>query len=100
MRAALLQAGIHFEERDFFTDRLSEGELRHLMGSHSPSEIFSWKSPSFKKLRLAPDSLSGDQLVELMLAEPKMIRRPLIVMNDKLIIGSDIKAVERAFCNE
>ncbi len=71
--------------------------MRRIIGGRSPSEVFSWKSPSFKKLGLDPDSLSDDRLVELMLAEPRMIRRPLIGVADELIIGSDKKAMERAF---
>ena len=71
--------------------------MRRIIGGRSPSEVFSGKRPSFKKLGLDPDSLSDDRLVELMLAEPRMIRHPLIGVADELIIGSDKRATERAF---
>jgi arsenate reductase-like glutaredoxin family protein len=51
------------------------------------------KSPSFKTLGLIPDSLSDDDLVHLMLKEPRMIRRPIILINDKFLVGAGLKAI-------
>ena len=89
--------GVELDERDFFQDRFSEEELRQLIGSRSASDVFSWSSPSFKKLGLVREDLSDDQLLRLMLEEPRLIRRPLILAADELVIGTDKKAMERAF---
>ena len=97
MRASLLQKGLELDERDFFQDRFSEEELRMLIGSRSASEIFSWSSPSFKKLGLSREDLSDDQLIRLMLEEPRLIRRPLVLAANDLVIGTDKQAMERAF---
>ncbi len=92
----LSQKKVDLEERDFFKDHLSEAELRGLMKGHAASDIFSWRSPSFKALGLDPGSLSDADLVRLMLQEPRLIRRPIVEIGDELIIGADSKKLEQA----
>jgi arsenate reductase-like glutaredoxin family protein len=94
VRASLSQKGVTLEERDFFQHRFSEAELHRLLGGRPPSAIFSWKSPSFKALSRAPESFTEAELLRLMLQEPRLIRRPLIQVGDRLIIGADKKALE------
>ena len=97
MRASLLQKGVELEERDFFADQLSEDELRGLIGPRPVSDVFSWNSPSFKKLGLSREELGDDRLVALMLEEPRLIRRPLVQVAEELIVGADKRALEAAF---
>ena len=93
MRASLAQAGVELEERDFFQDRLSEEELRALLGDTPASQVFSWSSPSFKKLGLVRDDLDDEQLIRLMVDEPRLIRRPLVRVGDQVVVGArDIAA--------
>ena len=84
-------------ERDFFKDTLSEQEFRELLGNTPPSDVFSWRSPSFKKLGIDKDSLTDDDMIRHMLDEPRLIRRPLIEVNGRLIVGTDKKAMAEAF---
>lgn len=97
MKAELSQKGLDPEERDFFKETFSEQELRDILGDTPPSDIFSWRSPSVKKMGLTKDELSDDQLISLMLEEPRLIRRPLIQVNGKLIVGTDKQAMAQAF---
>lgn len=85
MRAWLSQSGVQLEARDFFEERFSEEELRALIGRRPVSELFSWASPSFRKLGLDRAALGDDQLVAMMLDEPRLVRRPLIVVNGELL---------------
>ena len=86
----LLQAGIFFKERDLFQEPLSESELRVLIGKSTPANVFSWKSPSFKKLGFGPDDLEDSDLISLMLEEPRLIRRPLVCVDENLFIGPNL----------
>lgn len=97
MKAELSQKGITLDERDFFSQRFSEEELRALIGDRPVSDYFSFNSPSFKKLGLTRQALSDDQLLGMMVEEPRMVRRPLIQMGDDLIVGTDKKAMELLF---
>jgi len=80
---------VHFEERDFFEDRFSKQDLIDLLGKESPSKLFSWRSHSFKKLGLKQDSISEDKLISLMIEEPRLIRRPIIIIGKNLVDGRD-----------
>ncbi len=96
MRAWLLREGIELEERDFFKERLSEEELRGMLRGTPAPDVFSWNSPSFKKLGVDRDALSDDQLITMMLKEPRLIRRPLLLVDGRLVQGRDRDRLSRA----
>ena len=85
MKAWLSRTDAEVEYRDFFTDPFSEDELRELLGDRPPSEHFSWNSPSRRKLGIDRDETSEDELIALMLQEPRLIRRPLIEIDGQLL---------------
>ena len=90
-----MQDGLELEERDFFADPFTELEIRDLFGERDPADFFSWSSPSFRKMGLKRDELSGDRLIEMMVEEPRLVRRPLVKLADELIVGTDRKAMLR-----
>ena len=75
--------------RDLFKQPLSADELRRLAGDRPIAEIFSWKSPTARQKGLQPGSLSDDDLIRLMVEEPRLIRRPIVQAGDRLIVGLD-----------
>ncbi len=91
-----MQKGIELEERDFFKDRFSEAEIRDLGAMVGMSDIFAWRSPSLKKLGLVGQDIPEDQMVKLMLEEPRLVRRPLIKMGDRLLVGGNMKVLAEA----
>lgn len=98
MRAELSQSGFELVERDFFKDTFSRDELIEIIGSRNPEEFFSFRSPSFKKLGVEREDLKDDELIDLMLQEPRLIRRPLISGRGMLFVGTDKKTL-REFLN-
>ena len=98
MRVELSQAGFELLERDFFKDTFSRDELIEIIGSRNPEEFFSFRSPSFKKLGVEREDLKDDELIDLMLQEPRLIRRPLISGRGMLFVGTDKKTL-REFLN-
>ncbi|MCH8310874.1 MAG: hypothetical protein IIB17_10335 [Chloroflexi bacterium] len=97
MKAELSQKGVELDERDFFQDGFSEEELRALIGDRPVSGYFSYNSPSFRKMGLDRDQLSDDQLLKMMVEEPRLVRRPLIQIGDDLVVGTDKKAMSQVF---
>ena len=93
MREALSQAGVEVTERDFFADRLSEDELRALAAESSATAMFSAKSPAVKKLGIDPAALSDDERVHLMAGEPRLIRRPIVVIDGVTYPGATVKSL-------
>jgi arsenate reductase/regulatory protein spx len=79
--------------RDIFRQPLSPDELRDLAAMASVPGLFSWKSPTARKLGLSPGTRTDGELLGLMAGEPRLIRRPLIVSGDRIIIGADLRAL-------
>ena len=96
MRELLLQKGLEVSDRDFFKDAFTEAEVRELASVNGVEAIFARRSPSIKKLGLADKELSDDEMIKLMLQEPKLVRRPLLKVGAKLIVGAGNAAVEEA----
>ena len=92
----LLQNDIELEERDFFKEPFNEAEIRELASSASIDQLFARRSPSLKQMGKADQELSESEMVELMLQEPKLVRRPLVQLGGRLLVGANIKAVEAA----
>lgn len=64
------------------------------------SNLFSWRSPSLKTLGLDQGSLSSEDLVRLMIEEPRLMRRPLIKVGQELIIGGNEGQIRKALGKE
>ena len=92
----LLQKGLEVSDRDFFKETFSEAEIRELAAMAGTENIFARRSPSIKKMGLADKQLSDDEMIGLMLQEPKLVRRPLLKVGNKLMVGGGNDAVEEA----
>ena len=68
--------------------------MRSLLKGRPTSDIFSWKSPSFKALGLDPSAITDDEMVRLMLEEPRLMRRPIVEAGSELVVGADYAALE------
>ena len=84
------------EERDFFKDTLTEQEIRELAKDVGVAQIFAKRSPSLKQMGLADQERSDEKMLELMLQEPRLIRRPLVNLEGQLLVGANLKTIEAA----
>ena len=51
--------------------------------------LFNFKSAAFKKSGLDPDALTDDRLFGLLIEEPRYFRRPLVVIDGRLMAGTN-----------
>ena len=72
-------------------DELQDG----LLGD-DPSELFSWRSPSFKKLGLDKSNMTASQMWDLMISEPRLIKRPIVMYQGKRFVTSEWKKILRS----
>jgi arsenate reductase-like glutaredoxin family protein len=66
-----------------------------LLQGRPASEMLNSRSPSVKSLGLDLAKLSNDKLVDLMLQEPRLVRRPVVRIGDKVYFGADNKVLEK-----
>lgn len=96
----LSQRGIEFQTRDFFKERLSADEVRELTSGKKVASFFNFSSPTFKASGLDKDALSDAHLIELLVAEPRYIRRPIVVIDGKATPAAAPKVLEDLLVKE
>ena len=57
--------------------------------------MFNPRSPSIKSMGLKPLKLNNDKLIDLMLQEPRLARRPVVRVGDKVYFGADSQVLEK-----
>ena len=57
--------------------------------------MFNFRSPSFSQLGLDRNKLSDKELVELMLKEPRLVRRPVVRLAGNVYFGADKSVLEK-----
>jgi arsenate reductase-like glutaredoxin family protein len=82
------------KERDFFKNLFNLAEIEDLLQGKPASEMFNFRSPSFKALGLDKDKLSNKELIDLMLKEPRLVRRPVVHMSGKVYFAADKSFLE------
>ena len=96
MRAELSRIAPDFTERDFFRDKLTRGEIKALAGKRPIADLFASRSPSVKKHGLDPSAMSENEMLDWMVREPRLIKRPLVVVGGQLFIQPGPKTLEGA----
>ena len=82
---------MQFTDRDFFKQRFTEAELENVLGGESPKKVFNFKSATFKKNGMDEATLSDGDLMRLLVEEPRYFKRPIVVINGRLIAGTNAK---------
>ncbi|WP_312625066.1 arsenate reductase (glutaredoxin) [Scandinavium sp.] len=68
-------------------------QLLKMLGMKSARELMRQKEDLYKELNLADSSLSEADLVNAMIANPKLIERPIVVKNGQARIGRPPESV-------
>ena len=96
----LLEArGLDVEVIRYLDAPPSEQELRQILKllGIPAKDLVRRGEPLFKELGLGTKELTEAQWVSLLVANPKLIERPIVVHGDKAAIGRPIEQVEALF---
>ncbi|MBU2223979.1 MAG: arsenate reductase (glutaredoxin) [Gammaproteobacteria bacterium] len=87
--ALLEQLGKPFQVVHYLNDPLSEQALRQLLEQLqlSPRQLLRDKEAEYHELGLADPKLSDDFIIQAMLDQPKLMERPVVVLDDKAVIA-------------
>ncbi len=85
----LNQSGETYAYRDFFRDRFSRDELSSILDEAglTPREVLSIRSKVYKARGSEIDALSDGQLLDLMVEEPTLLRRPIVLGPRGVVVG-------------
>ena len=90
-----MQNNVEINDRDFFKEPFDRTEIEELLQGKPASEMFNFKSPSFKKLGLERDKLSDHELIDLMLKEPRLVSRPVVRIDGKVYFSANKSVLEK-----
>lgn len=86
-----MQKKVKINDRDFFQTPFTRAEIEAMLQGKSAADMFSFRSPSFKALGLDQEKLNDNELINLMLKEPRLIRRPIVKLGKMVYFGADSK---------
>ena len=85
-----------FTRRDLFKQPLTAAEITAL-AARTPGgvrDLLSTRTAQYKTLGLDTKKVSDDALIAMMAKEPRLLRRPLTQVGQRLIVGFDGPALE------
>ena len=85
----LKERGAAFETINYYEKPLSFDELRkliHKLGI-TPRDLLRKSEQIYRDLKLAHRELTDDEIIELMIENPDLIQRPIVVKGNKAVLG-------------
>ena len=89
-----------FELQDIKTDKITAGQidnLKKMAGSYEA--LFSRKAMKYRELNLKDRNLREKDYRQLILEEYTFLKRPVIILNNKIFVGSEKKTIEELRAN-
>lgn len=93
----LRERGAEFETINYYEQPLTATQFRSLLGKLglSPRDVLRTKEPIARELGLGKRDLSDDELIQLMVENPDLIQRPIVVRGDEAVLCRPAENVEK-----
>ena len=92
-----LQLDSSFEFQDIKSNKITPDQLDEMVKMTGSYEgLFSRKAMKYKSMGLKEKSLSENDYKNLILEEYTFLKRPVIIIDDKIFVGNSKKVVEAA----
>ncbi len=83
------------ELRDLDKDRLTVAELDELIGKRDHNMFLNTRNELYRTRKMGQNPPSRDEALQLMAAEPNLIRRPVVLRGADIVLGYDEEALKR-----
>ena len=89
VHAALVEAGVDFDAVDYYTDPIPKPKLKELLKKLGlpAKDLLRTRETRYRTLRLGERELSDDELIDLMVAHPDLIQRPIVERGPRAILA-------------
>ena len=86
---ALNESGVDFEAVNYYTDPIPKEKLIELLRKMKMNarDLLRTRETIYKELDLASRSLTDDEIVDLMVAHPDLIQRPIVERGRRAILA-------------
>lgn len=92
----LRERGAEFDAVNYYQTPLTTDELRALIEKLgvSPRELLRKDEQVYRDLKLGQREVSNDELIRLMIENPDLMQRPIVVRGDRAVLGRPPENVE------
>ncbi len=84
---------LHF--RDLDKERLSAAELEKLIGNRDHQDFLNPRNDLYRQKNMKENPPSRAEAIRMMVGEPNLIRRPVIVAGGRVVVGFDEAGIAR-----
>jgi arsenate reductase len=94
----LKQKGIDFEIVEYLKNPLTEDELKELLMklNKKPQEMIRTQEAVYKQ-NFKGKNFTDDEWIKIMIENPKLIKRPIVVKDNKAVWGDPAENIEELF---
>ena len=78
---------VDFDEREYGKNPFSENELRELIGNDPIEPFLNTRTPLYREKNMKQKPPTKDEAIKLMLKDPNLLKRPVIVKGKKKLTG-------------
>ncbi len=93
-RAYMEKCGFDLRLRDIGKDRLDPQEIENLIGQRDYKTFLNTRNELYRRQNMKEHPPTRAQAVKMIAAEPNLIRRPIIISSEKIIIGFDQESID------
>jgi Spx/MgsR family transcriptional regulator len=86
---------INFEEREYGKNPFSEQELREIISDGPIEDFLNTRTPLYRERKMKQKPPSKDEAIRLMLKDPNLLRRPVIIKGKKRLTGFNEAEVKK-----
>jgi arsenate reductase (glutaredoxin) len=91
----LLAHGAELESRDLEKERLSETELDELIGARDYRLFLNSRNELYRERNMKENPPTRGEAIKLMAKTPNLIRRPVVIRGDQIVLGYDEEAFKK-----
>jgi arsenate reductase (glutaredoxin) len=93
-RSVLEKLGVELELRDLGKERLTAEELDRLIGDREYRQFLNTRNELYRQRKMGQKPPTRAEALRLMAAEPNLIRRPVVIRGDQIVLGFDEEALK------
>jgi Spx/MgsR family transcriptional regulator len=94
-KAYLEKLGADLELRNLDTERLSQAELEALIGDRDYKKFLNSRNELYRTRKMGANPPSRAEAIQLMAKTPNLIRRPMVIRGNEIILGYDEDAFRK-----
>jgi Spx/MgsR family transcriptional regulator len=94
-RAYMENRGFDLHFRNLDEDRLSAGELEQLIGDRDHRDFLNTRNELYRGKNMKENPPTRADAIRMMVGEPNLIRRPVIVAGGRIVLGFDQEKIDR-----